>query len=216
MQVKTIQNLFLVLLLIIGVNAAALATATTVLAEENPALFASSETAQESSEISEQLDVVLSRYQNDRKDSYSDKDKDMEKWQSFLVTLEGKSAREQIEAVNTYANRRAYKTDKANYGTGDYWATPKEFLARGGDCEDFAIIKLLSLQKLGFNIDSLRMVVLIDTELRTPHAVLAVYIGGDVLILDNQSATVESHTTLSHYVPLYSINPDGWWMHSVS
>jgi len=214
MQVKTIQNLFLVLLFIIGINAAALTLPGSALAEEKTTLFESVEVAQASSEISEQLDIVLSRYESERGESYGDKG--IARWQSFLATLEGRPAIEQIKAVNTYVNRKVYKTDQANYGTGDYWATPKEFLSRGGDCEDFAIIKLLSLQQLGFSVDSMRMVVLVDTELRTPHAVLAVYVDGDVLILDNQSATVESHTTLSHYVPLYSINTAGWWMHSYS
>ncbi|VAV85126.1 hypothetical protein MNBD_DELTA01-223 [hydrothermal vent metagenome] len=214
MQTKILQNLFLILLIFIGINTAALTSAGTALAGEKTTLFESIEARQESSEISEQLEVVMSRYEQESVKGFSDKGS--QKWQSFLATLEGMSEVEQIKAVNTYVNRKSYKTDKANYGTGDYWATPKEFFDRGGDCEDFAIVKLLSLQQLGFNTDSLRVVVLIDTELRTPHAVLAAYIDGDVLILDNQSSTVKSHTTLSNYVPLYSINSTGWWMHSFS
>lgn len=207
MQKKLIQNLFLVLLLFMGIN---LMTATTLHAADKTELFDSIETFQASSEISEQLDVVLARYESEGQDQ------DVQKWMDFLDTLKGASKMEQVKAVNAFANHNKYKTDEKNYGTGDYWATPKEFLSRGGDCEDFAIIKFLSLRQLGFSADELRMVILLDTELRTPHAVLAVYIDGDVLILDNQNSEVLSHTTLSNYVPLYSLNATGWWMHSFS
>ncbi|VAV84980.1 hypothetical protein MNBD_DELTA01-7 [hydrothermal vent metagenome] len=214
MQTKTLQNLFLILLFTVAINTVVFTSSGSALAGENTTLFASNETRQESSEISEQLDVVMGRYERESGEGLGDKG--TQKWQSFLATLKGRPALEQIKAVNTYANRRTYKTDKANYGTGDYWATPKEFLSRGGDCEDFAIIKLISLQQLGFSADSLRIVVLVDTELRTPHAVLSVNVDGNFLILDNQSSTVESDMTLSNYVPVYSINTKGWWMHSFS
>jgi predicted transglutaminase-like cysteine proteinase len=207
MQTKTFKNLFLIALLFMGIN---IMTANTSHASDKTELFNSIETFQTHSEISEQLDVVLVRYENEGADQ------GVQKWMSFLDTLQDVSKLEQIKAVNTFANNKKYRTDEKNYGTGDYWATPKEFLGRGGDCEDFAIIKLLSLRYLGFSTDELRMVILLDTELRTPHAVLAVYVDGDVLILDNQRSEVVSHTTLSNYVPLYSINSVGWWMHSFS
>ena len=135
-------------------------------------------------------------------------------WKEFLFTLKGKTALEQIKAVNLYANQKAYKLDRGNYGANDYWATPREFLNKGGDCEDYAITKLLSLRQLGFSVDSMRMVVLIDTNLRIPHAVLAVYTGNDIMVLDNQVQEVVSHQKLSNYVPIYSINEKGWWIHT--
>lgn len=134
-------------------------------------------------------------------------------WQNFLATLKSQEPRAQIAAINSFANEKKYVLDLDNYGVADYWAVAKEFLVNNGDCEDFSILKYYSLRNLGFTPDALRIVVVQDTNLRIPHAVLAVYFGSDILILDNQVAQVVSHRVAAHYVPVYSINEKQWWMH---
>jgi predicted transglutaminase-like cysteine proteinase len=134
-------------------------------------------------------------------------------WLKFLQSLNDKSLPTKINAVNAYANRHRYVLDIDNYGVPDYWATARQFLVRDGDCEDYAITKYISLRQLGFDPDTMRIVVVQDTNLRIPHAVLAVYTGNDILILDNQTKDVTSHRTIAHYVPVYSINESNWWMH---
>jgi len=134
-------------------------------------------------------------------------------WLAFLESLKQMPADQQLDAVNRYANRKAYVLDIDNYGVEDYWAVPKEFLYNNGDCEDYAITKMFSLRWLGFNQDELRIVVLQDTNLRIPHAVLAVANRGDILILDNQISGVISHREIVHYAPVYSINESHWWIH---
>src|SRR5690606_7024803 len=104
--------------------------------------------------------------------------------------------------------------DIDNYGLDDYWAVAREFLYNGGDCEDYAITKLLSLRWLGLATERLRIVVLQDTNLRIPHAVLAVYDNDDIFILDNLTEQVVSHRDIVHYVPVYSINEAHWWIHT--
>jgi predicted transglutaminase-like cysteine proteinase len=37
--------------------------------------------------------------------------------------------------------------------------------------------------------------------------------GGDILILDNQIKEVISHTAVFHYVPVYSVSENSWWMY---
>jgi len=137
----------------------------------------------------------------------------LRKWNRFLQSIKNKPRREQLQLVNDYANNKEYILDIDNYNKEDYWAIVKEFLYNGGDCEDFSIIKLYSLRWLGFNIDSTRLVILQDTNLRIAHAVLAVYIGNDILILDNQTDQVTSHKEIVHYTPLFSVNEKRWWMH---
>lgn len=119
----------------------------------------------------------------------------------------------QVKLVNKYANEKAYTLDIENYGVLDYWAAPKEFLINSGDCEDYAIIKMLSLKWLGYNIDSMRVVIVQDTNLRVPHAVMAIKSNNDIFILDNQIEEVISHTDIFHYVPVYSVSENAWWMH---
>lgn len=134
-------------------------------------------------------------------------------WLAFLDTLRGDSRAAQLEAVNRFANSKSYILDVDNYGTEDYWAVAREFLYNNGDCEDYALTKLFSLLWLGYSIDELRIVVLQDTNLRVPHAVLAVSDDDDILILDNQIEEVISHQKIVHYAPVYSINENHWWIH---
>lgn len=135
------------------------------------------------------------------------------RWRAFLASIENQPRREQIEAVNRYANQKDYILDIDNYGVIDYWAIPREFLFNGGDCEDYAITKMMSLRWLGYSPEELRIVVLQDTNLRIAHAVMAIGTGDDILILDNQVEQVLSHHRIVHYAPVYSIGESHWWMH---
>lgn len=137
----------------------------------------------------------------------------LKNWLAFLDSIRSLSADEQLRKVNEYANQKEYILDMENYGIEDYWATPKQFLQNSGDCEDFAIIKMLSLEQLGFDAQQMRVVVVQDTNLRIAHAVMSINSGEDILILDNQIKEVISHRAIFHYVPVYSVNETHWWMH---
>jgi predicted transglutaminase-like cysteine proteinase len=137
----------------------------------------------------------------------------VKRWHAFLRTLRDRSPREQMRAVNRYMNRVHYITDQRNYGVIDYWATPRQFFARGGDCEDFAIAKFMSLRALGWGRDRLRIAVVIDRRKRQAHAVLVAYYGGRAYILDNQSRAVLTDNRVRYYHPVYSINERYWWFH---
>lgn len=138
----------------------------------------------------------------------------LHRWHEFLESIRDLPRREQLQAVNRYANEKTYVLDIDNYGMEDYWAVVREFLGNNGDCEDYAITKLFSLKWLGYPIEQMRLVVLQDTNLRIPHAVLAVYHDEHIYILDNQIDEVVDHRSIVHYVPVYSINENGWWLHS--
>jgi len=137
----------------------------------------------------------------------------LRRWFEFLDSIRGLSREEQIFQVNRYVNKKEYVLDLNNYGREDYWAIAKEFLYNGGDCEDYAITKFFSLKWLGYSPDEIRIVILQDTNLRTPHAVLAVSRGRDAIILDNQSGETRSHTRIVHYIPLFSLNETAWWLY---
>ena len=137
----------------------------------------------------------------------------LKQWQQFLDSIRHLPVAQQIRQVNKYANEKKYILDIENYGVTDYWATPLEFLTNSGDCEDYAIIKMLSLKWLGYEVDTMRVVIVQDTNLRIPHAVMAIENNNDILILDNQIEEVISHADIFHYVPVYSVNENHWWMH---
>ena len=138
---------------------------------------------------------------------------DHKRWRRFLAGIEGKAALEQIRAVNKEFNRHRYVLDPVNYGVPDYWATPFQFLKLDGDCEDYAIAKFMALRALGFDNESLRVVVLRDLNLKLAHAILVVYHEGRVLVLDNQISDIVEATAIRHYRPIYSVNESAWWLH---
>ena len=136
-------------------------------------------------------------------------------WREFVASIKGKDRRAQLAAVNNYMNQFPYITDLANWGVPDYWATLGEFLAKSGDCEDYAIAKYYTLKLLGFDASKMRIVVVEDENLHVPHAILAVFMDGKTLILDNQIPEVVRDTSIVNYRPIYSINEQAWWFHQM-
>ena len=134
-------------------------------------------------------------------------------WQSLLKGLRGADAREQVRKINRFVNQWRYRSDHENFGKSDYWATPLEFMQRSGDCEDYAIAKYVSLRELGVPSERLRMVVVQDTLRDLAHAVLAVYLDDEVVILDNLTNAVLPHDRVFQYVPYYSVNETTRWAH---
>lgn len=131
----------------------------------------------------------------------------------MLDNLRSAPRQVQFEQVNLELNRRAYVLDPINWGVADYWASPAQFFQKNGDCEDYSIAKYMSLRDLGLKSAEMRIIVLNDTNLKIPHAVLAVRHGNDELILDNQVNRVISHRVIRHYRPIFSINEEAWWLH---
>ncbi len=133
-------------------------------------------------------------------------------WEALLKKLEGEPVAKQMQAVNDFFNAIPYVEDIDNYGVQDYWATPYEFMARGGDCEDYAIAKYFSLRRLGVPARDMRVVIVQDWNLNGEmHAVLEVKQKGTAYLLDNQAARVIAESNIYHYQPLYAINEQNWW-----
>ena len=135
------------------------------------------------------------------------------KWMVFLAGIKDKDVATKIREVNNYMNRAPYITDNQNWGTKDYWSSPGEFMAKFGDCEDFAIAKYMSLRKLGFKEQDMRVVAVKDMNLKVGHAVLVIFLGGKSYVMDNQIKDVVSTAKILHYVPVFSINAKSWWKH---
>lgn len=132
---------------------------------------------------------------------------------SSLSRYKGQELTTIVEAVNSYVNRTRYIEDSSNWGRSDYWATPAEFISRGGDCEDFAIAKYAALKHLGVPESRMRLAIVQDTIKNIPHAVLIVYTDGGPVVLDNQVKSVMKADYVSRYKPVYSINANFWWRH---
>lgn len=136
-------------------------------------------------------------------------------WTKFLKSVVKKSKVDQVKAVNAFMNRAKYITDPVNWGKKDYWESPIEFMAKFGDCEDYAITKYMSLKRLGFKDAQMRIVAVKDLNLKVGHAVLVVYLDGKIWLLDNQIKQMVEAKSVRHYQPVFSINEKFWWRHRV-
>lgn len=115
-----------------------------------------------------------------------------------------------LAEVNQRINATPFVTDRTNWSASDYWASPREFAERGGDCEDFAVAKYFELRALGFSADALRVVVVVDDVRQVRHAVLMVELAGEVMVLDNLYDNVMPASSMSHYRPLMAMNETSW------
>jgi predicted transglutaminase-like cysteine proteinase len=140
--------------------------------------------------------------------------KSMEGFKNALESMRDQPLSRMATQVNELVNRTRYVPDSKNYGMNDYWSTPVEFFARGGDCEDFAIAKYTALRALGVPEERLRVAIVQDLQKNVPHAILIVYTDNGAMILDNQIKTAVNAERVSHYKPIFSINRDAWWLHT--
>ena len=134
-------------------------------------------------------------------------------WNKFIGGLKNQKRDKQLEAINDYVNKARYVRDWINWGVRDYWETPGEFFQKQGDCEDYAIVKYMTLRALGLKPAQMRIVVLWDMNLKLGHAGLVVYAGRRILLLDNQINRVVDANRISHYRINYSLNENNWWVH---
>lgn len=141
----------------------------------------------------------------------------LRQWRRLIDDLQGLPKAEQLSKLTRSLNRMVrYKEDPVAFGRQDYWATPVEFFQKGGDCEDYAFVKFVSLLELGFSNDQLRVAIVKDKRRRLMHAVTTVALDGKVIILDNVTDHAVQHQYVLKYVPLYSVNLDAQWVHIVT
>jgi predicted transglutaminase-like cysteine proteinase len=153
-------------------------------------------------------------------ETYSDCDRDeaacppkVQSWRAAIERLQGGAGLELLTAVNSAVNKLiSYRDDMTAYGKVDHWATPMESLAGYGDCEDYALVKYLSLIELGLPHDQMRIVILKDNARNIGHAVLAVTLNERTYVLDNVIARPTLDSALTHYQPIYSFNQTRQWL----
>jgi predicted transglutaminase-like cysteine proteinase len=138
-------------------------------------------------------------------------------WAKFLSKLKGQNAYTQARAVNAYFNRIKFRDDAKNWGQKDMWATPFEFMQRGGDCEDYAVAKYISLRALGVAENALHLTVVFDHATKLPHAILVLRAkNGQNWILDNQTPRLAPAQLLqTRYQPIFGLNQKAWWHYGV-
>lgn len=131
---------------------------------------------------------------------------------SLLRSARSAQGLQQVELVNSWVNSRLHFVNDRQ--GGDSWASASQSLQRGaGDCEDYAIAKMQFLAAAGFDRRAMFLVIARDLVRRADHAVLAVRIDGQLMILDNMTDRVLPSSAVSDYRPIMSFNAFGRWTH---
>ncbi|GLQ06188.1 hypothetical protein GCM10007924_14090 [Sneathiella chinensis] len=134
-------------------------------------------------------------------------------WRAKIQELTEAERSTQLREINRFINKWRHVSDMENYGHADYWASPLEFITNGGDSEDFAIMKYISLKELGVPVANMRIVVTSDVLRGQNHTILYVRENGRRLVLDSQNDTVQQEKNVKYYVPFYSVNETTRWAH---
>jgi predicted transglutaminase-like cysteine proteinase len=129
----------------------------------------------------------------------------------LVNSVNSKSGRERLDEANRAVNMVVrYVSDFAQHGEADRWSTALEtFATTRGDCEDYAIAKLVALREAGFPREDMRLVLVRDRAVRLDHAVLAARLDGRWLILDNRRNGLIEDGEATSLTPLFAINDDG-------
>lgn len=163
-------------------------------------------------EVLGRIDTQMGGYQQCRADIRQCPTTGMRRWSEFLYEVKDLSRSQQLDAVHRFVNEWPYIPDMDLWGKSDYWATPRQFVDNSGDCEDYSIIKYISLKMLGWPVDDLRMAVVHDTVRDIPHAVLVVRHAGRFWILDNLSSKPLPDNAVLQYRPYYAVNENARWV----
>jgi predicted transglutaminase-like cysteine proteinase len=136
-------------------------------------------------------------------------------WQHLVESAVGATEREKLVRVNDFFNQIQFVSDQVHWNKIDYWATPIELLAtQGGDCEDFAIAKYITLRALEVPDSKLRITYVKAIELNEAHMVLTFYDtpGSMPEVLDNLDPEIKPANQRPDLQPVYSFNGNGLWL----
>lgn len=146
-------------------------------------------------------------------ETYNSQNPNVKTWNDFITTLQGQPKLRQLLKVNMWFEQFTYKQDNWVYKQDDYWATPTEFLTKGGDCEDYAIIKYMTLRQLGFPASAMKIAMVYDVYSGTDHAFLTVNHEGAEFVLDNREKVVVARYMKNRYKPHFAFNEENVWIY---
>ncbi len=114
----------------------------------------------------------------------------MNAYKEMLMGVQNAPLEEKLIKINSFFNQFVSDYDANVWKKEDYWATPREFMAKGrGDCEDYTIGKYFALKEAKVPAEKLFVFIVKEQTAKDYHMVLAYRENGasSPLILDNLS-----------------------------
>ena len=112
-------------------------------------------------------------------------------WACAIGQVQGRVGQDGLRIatkINAQVNAEVREiSDQSQYARAEVWTLPS---ARGGDCEDFALLKKKRLIERGFPANQLLIATVLDRN-HAPHAVLVLRTTGGDYVLDNLTNRVK-------------------------
>jgi len=156
-------------------------------------------------EIARELDIVARCHENGACPA------DAQKLIDLSAAGAGRGNRAKVGFINRAVDHAISPvSDNAQWGVPDRWSAPFETLrSRRGDCEDYAIVKYLALLEAGIPRDDVKIVILKTAFPHEHHAVVAVRVDDQWLILDNRTLTLVRDMDLTRATPEFVLDQAG-------
>ena len=139
--------------------------------------------------------------------------------QNVINNVKSLPEADKLKRVNEYINKKfQFIDDQTVWQQADYWASPLEMIGKSaGDCEDFSIIKYMTLVDAGVATDKLRLSYVkakiggTNSTLTQAHMVVTYYADPDAepLILDNLISEIRPASRRPDLTPVFSFNQGG-------
>ena len=123
----------------------------------------------------------------------------------------GRSGRARVGVLNRAVDLAISPvSDERQWGVPDHWSEPLETLhSNSGDCEDYAIVKYAALLAAGVPKDTVKIVVWRSRLPNENHAVVAVRVDSQWLILDNRTLTLVRDMDVRRAIPEFVLDDQG-------
>ena len=128
----------------------------------------------------------------------------VQKFLAIIAEGRARSGRARLAVINRAINLTIQPH------VSDHWNPPADTLSTGrGDCKDYAVAKYVALLEAGIAEDDVSLVILHDLTVGENHAVVAVRLDGDWIVLDNRWFALVEDVETRRVVPLFVLNHDG-------
>jgi predicted transglutaminase-like cysteine proteinase len=130
---------------------------------------------------------------------------------NLILEGAGRSGRARVGVINRAVDLAISPvSDETQWGVPDHWSDPLETLqSSSGDCEDYAIVKYAALLAAGLPKDAVKIVVLRNRLPNEDHAVVAVTVDHQWLILDNRTLTLVRDSDVTRAIPEFVLDDQG-------
>jgi predicted transglutaminase-like cysteine proteinase len=131
----------------------------------------------------------------------------------LAIIAEGRAhtGRARIGVINRAINLAIQPmSDLAQWGVPNRWIAPLVTFTTGhGNCKDYAIAKYVALREAGVADDDVRLVIVRNLAADEDHAVTAVRLDGNWIMLDNRWLTLVDDNEMDRVIPLFVLDDAG-------